>query len=196
MNTTKSIFNPMQLGAIGALGVLLLLINFGSGTLIVLITGIMASGAFLMAFFGPLMYVVSRLTINRFGSSTLVGLVYSIIALGFPIMGPPGFFPKILTGIGYGLVTDVVFSLCSRRKKLASTTAGALSDLFGMAILLITFKVFLPSDISAKTLALFMGKLPIVIVLLMILGGIGGYVGWLIHNGIQNRAIVRKLQEK
>lgn len=190
----SSIFTPVRLGAIGALGVLLLLINLGTGTLVVLVTGIMAAGAFLMTFFGPMMYVISRLIIGRFGTGTLAGLVYSLIALGFPIMGPPGFVPKLLTGIGYGLITDAVFAIWQRKEKIASMIAGILSDLLGMGILLVTFRVFLPPAISEKTFALFLGKLPMVIVLLVILGGAGGFVGWLIYNEIRNRAIVRRLQ--
>lgn len=190
----SSIFAPARLGAIGALGVLLLLINLGTGTLIVLVTGVMAAGAFLMTFLGPMMYVVSRLIIGRFGAGTLVGLVYSVIALGFPIMGPPGFIPKLFTGIGYGLITDAVFALCQRREKIASVTAGILDNLLGMGILLVTFKLFLPPAMSEKTFKMMLGKLPMFIAVLIILGGVGGFVGWLIYSGIRNRAVIRRLQ--
>lgn len=190
----SSLFSPARLGTIGALGTLLLIINLGTGTLVVLVTGVMAAGVLLMTFFAPMMYVISRLIINRFGAGILVGLVYSVIALGFPIMGPPGFVPKLLTGVGYGLITDTVFALLRHREKIASVMAGLLDNLLGMGILLATFKLFLPPTISEKTFKLLLGKLPMFIAALIILGGVGGFVGWLIYNGIRNRAIVRRLQ--
>lgn len=191
---TSSIFAPARLGAIGALGVLLLVINLASGTLLVMATGVMAVGAVLMAFFGPMIFAVSRLVIRRFGAATLVGLVYSVIALGSPIMGPPGFVPKVFMGVGTGLATDAVFTLLHRRERIASVTAGIVSNFLGMAILLATFKLFLPPAMSEKTFGMLVGNLPLVIPMFVVLSGIGGFVGWLIYNGIRNRAIIRRLK--
>jgi hypothetical protein len=190
----SSIFAPARLGAIGALGVLLLIINLASGTLVVMTTGVMASGFLLMAILGPMMFVASRLIIGRFGAATLVGLVYSVIALGFPIMGPAGFVPKLLIGVGDGLAADAVFAVLHRREKTASVIAGILSNLSGMAILFITFKLFLPPAMLEKTSEMLLGNLSMVIAMLVLLSGIGGFLGWLIYNKIRNRAIIRRLQ--
>jgi hypothetical protein len=186
-----SLFNPVKLGAIGALGILILVVNLLTGTLVVMATGIMASGAFLMMILGPLLYVLSRLILPKFGAATLVGLVYGVASLAFPIMGPPGFFPKLIIAAGEGFGVDIVFLIIKNKDKLASIIAGLVGDYLAMFFLVGSFKLFLPPAVSEG----FLKMLPAVLIAILFLGTLGGYLAWLIFQKIKDRKVIVKLQQ-
>lgn len=188
----SSLFTPIRLGVIGALGVLTLLINLATGTVVVLATGVIAAGGVVMATFQPMMMVLSRLILPRFGSATLVGTVYGVLALGVPILGPPGFLPKLVITLAAGLATDGIFQLFRNQHRRAAVVASIGSAYTTFLIMLAAFTLVLPENIPT-----IFTKTPMLIgalVAVLPLGALGGYLGWLIFDRIKERELILRLR--
>lgn len=188
--TEKISWNTTRLGAISALGVLLFIINALTGMLIVLATGIPAGGAVIMLFIVPMMLVLYAFLIPLFPSCTIASLVWGILALAVPILGPPGFLPKIIITIAFGLGCDIPMFFLRKREKLATVISSWGSTYSGAIVNAIIFILFLPSELIAKALPLFWPVMGLIVVF----SPLGGLCGWKIFDKIRERAIVVRLR--
>lgn len=186
----ESIFRPVQLAVAAAMGVLILLVNLAIGVPIIEATGIPASGGFVMYFFFTLITVFTRLVFNRFGGATLAAFIFSVLALAAPILGPPGFLPKIILAVVFGLLVDVSFVIFPNNEKAASILAGLLYPYVGLGAILLIFYLFLPPEPFAALLSV----VPIFLAINWILGILGGLTGWWIYDRIRNRAVIQRIQ--
>lgn len=183
-------WNITQLMAAGSVGALMAAF-FIIGASISAVIGILGAGGIISAIFSGILFAFCCLAIRRFGSATLTGFVFSICALPFPILGPSGFLPKILIGTSAGLAVDLIYFLFKKREKIAATIIGA-----GSAVLItfefigLTLLFSIPG--AKKTAGLFFSTHAIFIFLLM--GGIGGYIGYIVFNKLRNTAVIRRIQ--
>jgi len=183
-------WNATRLGAASAWGVLGFVLNVGIGLPIILATGIPAGAFPVMLFLFPMMVIMCGLLIPLFPSCTIAMAVWLILALSVPIMGPPGFLPKIIVGVGAGLVLDVFLLFLRNRERIASIVGGLLVDIVALALAASIFYFFLPAEAAMK----FIKLLTLAFVLAVILGPAGGFVGWKIFDRIRDRAIVVRLR--
>ena len=143
-----------------------------------------------MVFILPMMIAICGLIIPVFPSCTVAMTVWIILALSVPIMGPPGFLPKLIVGIGVGFAGDILFMFLRRKDKLTSVLGGLLVDIVGIALAGLIFYFFLPQELAMK----FIQLIPVAFVLAVILGPLGGLTGWKIFDKIRDRAIVARLR--
>ena len=186
----KSIFSPVQLAVVAAMAVLMFLIFLATGNLIVEATGIPVSGGFAMFFLFTLVAVFTRLVLNRFGSATLMALVFGILGLSAPLLGPPGFFPKLIIIVVIGLMFDISFAILGKWEKTASVIAGLLHCYLGLGTIILIFELFLPP----VALAAFLTLVPYFLAIIWIEGILGGLIGWWIYNRLRNRAVIQRIQ--
>jgi len=183
-------WNATRLGAAAAMGVLAFLINLVTGMLIVTATGIPAGGAPLMAFICPMILVLIALLIPFFPSATLASAVWGVLALAAPIVGPPGFLPKLIAFVAMGLACDIPMWFLRSREKIASIVSGLTTDFGIFAVGITVFVLFLPPELAGK----FIEIVHIVLIACVVLGPIGGLTGWKMFDVIRNRAIVVRLR--
>lgn len=188
----KISWNTTRLSAVAALGVLGFIINVGIGLPIIMATGIPAGAFPVILFVFPVMVILCGLIIPLFPSCTIAMAVWLTLALSVPIMGPAGFFPKIIVGISAGLSADILFLFLKEKRKLLGTIGGAGVDIAALLITVVIFSIFLPPNMSSK----FTELLPKAFILALLLGPIGGIIGQKIFEKIQNRAIVVRLRGK
>jgi hypothetical protein len=189
-DTHRSIFRPIQLAAAASLGVLIFLLNLATGTLIVQATGIPVSGGFVMFFLFTAVAVFARLIFGRFGGATLAAIVFGVLGLGAPVLGPPGFFPKVIIVLVLGLLVDISFALVRNKPKVSSMLAGILVCYAGLGAILLIFKVFLPP----QPYAAFFKIVPYFLAVNWAEGIVGGLLGWFIYNKLKDRQVVRRVQ--
>lgn len=184
------IMKTSQLITAAGIGALYAIFSLIGGSITALV-GIPAVGGVVTTFFGAIFFVLSCLVIKRFGAATITGFVYSIVALGLPVMGPPGFLPKIVIGALAGLVADILYVLLKRKEKVAVIGIGAISQItIAFANLGFGFLFSIPG--IEKLAKLFLSV--VTISALLIIGGIGGLIGYIIFNKLRNTAVVRKIQ--
>lgn len=186
----KSLFHPKYLGILAVLGALLILINLMTGTFIVMATGIFVAGAFVMFSIHSFFLAFTRLLIKRFWSATIMSTVIAVLALATPIVGPPGFAPKIPILILIGLSTDIVFSFLKKRELLASIIFGLVYGLITPVLVVLAFKLFLPPPAVEKFLKIF----PILLGIAWAEGILGGYIAYTVYKKIESYPLIRRIQ--
>jgi hypothetical protein len=186
----KKPWNITKLIATGSLGVLLLVLSLGGAT-IASVTGIPGTSGIINMFVSGIMFVVCVLLIRKFGAATIMSFIYSVLALPLALYGTPGFLPKVLIGIGIGLIADVLYLGLKRQERVASLVIGGVTQLlipisiiflgrlFGMPGLAELEKLFLSVPMASAVL---------------IIGAIAGYLGWLIYSRIKNSNVVVRIQ--
>lgn len=183
---------PIRLGAIGALAVLLLLVEMVIALPIILATGVIGAAGFIMLLLGPMILVLSRLILNRFGSATLVGLVFGILVLGLPVLGPPGFIFKLLIMLVAGLGADIGFVFLRNHENQSALLSGVISAYLVAAMVFGTFKLFLPTNVpnvfSNPTAVI------VLVILLTPLGLLAGYFARKIYDLIKDREIIQRVR--
>jgi len=186
----KKGWTTTKLIAAGSLGALRLITAL-PGAAIAGVTGIpFLSGAinFLSA---GILYSITCLIIPKFGAATLMASIFSILAIPLPLMGPPGFLPKVILGAVYGLLADIVFLFLKKKKRLASVAIGSISSAFAPIVSLgLGYYLGLPGAIDLIKMFF---KLEIFISG-AIVGAIAGYLGWLIYSKIENTTIIKRVQ--
>jgi len=186
----KSKWSIIKLGAVAAIAILDLLGGI-TGGIIQSALGIPGAAGIIMIFYGPLIYVLCGLLIQKFGAITLMMFIFSVFALPLPALGTPGFLPKILIAVIIGLVADLVFKIFREKEKIAVLIIGAISPpLFQLSIYGVSFLFGVP---GIERLAKFLFS-PITILGIMIVGVIGAYLGYLIYQKIENTAVVKRIQ--
>jgi len=185
-------WNATRLAAAAAIGALLFIINVCTGMLIVIATGIPLAGAIIMGLFVGIIIALTELILPIFPSATIMTLVYGILAIPTPISGPPGFLPKVLIVASAGFVADVVMSFFRKNEKIGVIISTIIASVVAFIIFLLAFYIFLPKDLFAKFFSVF----HILLVVCVIEGAIGAYIGWIIFDKIKDRNIVKRLRGK
>ena len=181
-------WNVTKLIAAGSLGVLMLVLNL-LGVGIPAVTGIPMSSV-INGLVGPALVMISLFVIDQFGALTIVEFVYSIMALPFPLTGTPGFLPKVPIAIVGGLIGDALYVLLRGNKRIASIVIGGVNILyFTVAVTEVGRRLGIPG--IERTAELLYSPLVIVAVLI---GAIGGYLGWLVYSRIKDTAVVVRIQ--
>lgn len=187
-------WNTTKLMAAGSLGALAFIMNVATGMLVVLVTGVPGSGGLVMALIFPIIIVLTCFIIPIFPSMFITGMVFSVLSLAVPILGPPGFLPKILVVALAALSADAVASSFRKffreKEKLTSITVTITSGIVLMLLLAVVFKLFLPSDISS----LFLSRLPMFLGGSVIIAPVGAYIGYLIYKKLENTSVVKRIQ--
>ncbi|MDD4989883.1 MAG: hypothetical protein PHW31_01070 [Candidatus Pacebacteria bacterium] len=178
-----------KLITIGGLGVIMVLAGL-LGNALVAITGIPGVGSFINSFLGVIVYAFCALLIRKFGAVAIMGVVYGILALPLPSMGTPGFFPKILIAGMVGLTVDLVYQIFKKKEKLAAIIIGIDVNIIGILILAGFFKIFKVPG-AEKFIKIFVSPL---IAVMIILGILGGLVGYLILKKIKHTSVVKRIQ--
>ena len=181
--------NLTKLAALVSLSVIYLLFGLlGSG--IQVLIGVPGAAGIIMGLMSAMCMVLSNLIMRRFGAATIMTCIYSILALPLPLLGTPGFFPKILVATGGGLIADVVFLIFRKSERLAAIFTGAIGQLaiallfFGLGVL------FNMPGIEAVIKILLMSC-----VALTIMGAVGGVIGLYVYRKIENTALIRRIQK-
>lgn len=186
----KAGWNVTKLVSAGALGVLLLVLSLG-GAAIAGVTGIPGSSGIINVFVSGAMFALCCLVIRRFGAATIMGFVYSVLAIPLPLFGTPGFVPKILLGISSGLLADVIFLILRRNERIASLAVGAATQLLISLGIVVTGRLFgMPGIEQFEKIAFS----PVGIIAAIVIGGIAGFLGWLIYSRIRDTAVVVRIQ--
>ena len=182
-------WNITKLIAIASLTVIYLIFGF-IGSSLQAATGIIGAAGAAMIILGPIVIVFCCLLIRKFGTATILMSIYGVLVLPLPIMGTPGFLPKLGIAFGAGLIADVTYLFFKKRDKLASFLVGATSESFiGYSILWLGLMFSLPGiDIMAKAL------LSPIAILVPIIGGLGGCLGYLAYNKLKNTSVIRRIQ--
>ena len=182
-------WNITKLIVAGSLGVVYLILALPGGA-IAAITGLPGAGGITNIFFGAITVTFCCLLIRKFGAATIMLFVFSICAIPLPLLGTPGFLPKVLIGISAGLIADSVYILLRRREKIAAIAIGVVTmSIMGLEILGLGLLFNLP---GVERLAKFL-TVP-VIVSTVIIGALGGCVGYIILNKLRNTAVVKRIQ--
>ena len=177
-----------QLTAVGAFAVLYLIFGlFGSA--IHAFTGIPGLEGLFMAFIAGGLYVFVSELVPRFGATTLVGCIYGVLALPLPLLGTPGFFPKVLTGLAAGLTADIVSCLLRRFKWLRAALTGGIT-----LIVLTTFYVGLGYLMQMPGIERTLKVLVPAGTLICVLGLLGGLFGEWLFGKVDSTAVVRRIR--
>ena len=185
----KKGWTTIKLITTGSLAVLFLIISLLGGV-INATTGIPIMGGAINSFVTPAMTVLCLLIINKFGSATLMLAIVGILELPFPLTGTPGFLPKILILIIAGLFADSVFSLDKNKKLACISIGGPMMVYLGWSIVLLGRLFNMPGVDRAAQLA----SSPPIIVLGLIMGSVGSYLGYLVYQKVKETSIVKRIQ--
>lgn len=178
-----------KLIATGGLAVVFLVLSLAGGA-IVAITGVPGAGGIINIFVWGMMLAFCCLLLRKFGAATIMGFIYSICVIPLPLLGTPGFLPKIIIGILAGLIADCLYAPLKKREKVAVLVVGAIpSTLIGLAILGLGILFSIP---GVEKFARFLS--PVVAFISLLIGALGGYVGYLIFKKLQDTAVVRRIQ--
>ena len=185
----KRVWTTTKLVAAVSLAALTLILSLlGAG--IVAVTAIPLMGGLINVFVATIMIMLCLFVIDQFGAVTIRNIVLGILQLPFPLNGTPGFLPKVPILILQGVIIDVLYLLLKRNELIASVVIGGLSQLYiGVAVVEVGRLFGMPG--IEQTSKLLYSPLVIAVVLL---GAIGGYLGYLIYEKIKDTAVVRRIQ--
>jgi len=181
--TTKII----SLGSLAALNLALSLL----GSTIQTATGIPGSGGVFNALQGGIIVALCVLLIDRFWTLTIFGLIFSTLAIPFPIMGTPGFLPKILIGIGSGFIADIVYIALRKNPRIASFGTSGILQL-GVLLFIVGIGTLFNIPGIDQTRELFLS--PVLLSVLFVLSGGAGLIGYLIFRRLENTPAVLRIR--
>ncbi len=181
---------PSVLGVVAAFGVLLFLVNVSTGAVIATATGVPALGGVVMFFLLPAIVLTGALVINRPWTCTLICFVYSLLILISPVLGPPGFFPKSIIGILFGIILDLGYYPLRRKPLAAALTAGVVFGYAGFGAIYAIFALFLPAAAFEK----FQGFAWVFLSVNWLEGLLAGLFAHKVFSQIRNRKIVFSLR--
>lgn len=184
-STTKII----AAGSFGVLGFVLALFEAG----IVSATGIALAGGVLGVLAEPLLRLLCCHVIDRFGAATVMGIVLGLLAIPISFQGPPGFLPKVITQVIGGLGTDIMYILLKKNPKIASPIIGGINRLVFFYLIIQIGRIFQMPGIEEAAKAF--TSIP-VISAAVIVGAIGGFLGWVIYSKIKDTNVVIRIQGK
>lgn len=186
----KKGWTTTKLIAAGSFGALRLVLSL-PGVVLAAITGIpFLQGAINFPIIA-IMFAITPLVIGEFGAVIVMALVVNILAIPLPLIGPPGFLPKIVVGVAYGIVADIVYALLKRNKKLAAIAVGAVIDGFAPVI---DFSMWSLLSVPGAAEAARVFLSPIYIVIGFMFGGVFGYIAWFIYTKLRNTTVIKRIQ--
>lgn len=186
----KTKWNVTKLIAVGSLAVLLVVLELGGGA-IAGVTGIPGTSGFFNAIVEEMLVVICLFVIDEFGAATLMRLILGILVLPLPIIGTPGFLPKIAIAGVIGLISDVLYLPLKRYKWVAACVIGAVSEIYyAPAIVAIGRLVGMPGVEEMAQLMLS----PLILVGALVIGAISGLLGWVIYSRIRDTAAVIRIR--
>jgi len=183
-------WNITKLIAIASLAALYLILNI-AGSVFTTTSGVIGFSGLIFGFVPAMILAFCSLLIRKFGAATILMFILGTLGIPLPIFGTPGFLPKIFICLGIGLSVDIIFLLLRKRPKIAAITLGAVSRIvWGTGMISIGLLFSLPG--IEKYSRLFLN--PVMLLVLIVSGMIGGYLGYLIHTKLQNTSIVKRIQ--
>lgn len=159
----------------------------GSGVQI--LTGVAGGAALVMGVLGAMCMTLSNLIMRKFGAATFMVLIYSILALPLPVIGTPGFFPKIIIATGGGFIADIVFWILRKKITIAALFTGAFGQL---TITILFFSLGVLFKMPGINAVLRLVILSCVVV--FILAIFGGWLGLYVYKKIENTALIKRIQ--
>lgn len=189
----KTSWTLTKLIATGSLGVLCL-ISFLPYIVAKLVFDVTGLPALLGSFLLDMILIPGLFIIDTFGAATLGITIFAILSLPLPLLGPPGFFPKILLGIIYGLPIDLLFLMLRKKERLAAFVIGIGVTLSQGLGLLLIFK-FIPLPGGQAVIQFASSSIGIVTILTVMFfqGVFGTLLGLSIYNRIRNTAVVQRI---
>ena len=184
---------PVVLAVVAGFGVLFTLINFATGAAIATAVGVPAAGGVVMFFLLPAVILLFRHILNRFYAATLVLGVFGFVALATPILGPPGFLPKVLIALAFGMIIDGAYNVTAflgDRLVLRSAIAGIAFGYAGCAVIYLVFMCFLPPE----PFEAFKKLLKLYLVLNLFEGALGGATAAYLYRKVEKRPAIRGFQ--
>ncbi len=180
----------------GSVGVTMLIFSLAGGVLNAA-TGISGIGGLINVFVQGGLTTFVVLTVRQFGSAMVAWLVLTILAIPLPIIGPAGFFFKVLNGLFIGICSDLACWQFRKHERMvgilvggASTASVAIAffvlSLFGIKWLLVAEKV-------SEALLTFPGVI-IFVLLAFIVGMLPGYLGWFIYEKLKGTSVIKRVQ--
>ncbi len=188
MNVTR--LTTVQLTAVGALAMLRIILSL-PGFAFAAITGVPYAQGFVNAPVIGIMYPLVPLLIRRVGAVTLWALIMNILAIPLPLIGPPGFLPKVIVGVAYGLVAEAAYIIFRRNLKVAAIAIGAVS--FGTSPPL-EFYMWSVLGVPGLANAVKWALSPAWIAIGLLAGGFFGWLAYVIYKKVENTAVVRRIQ--
>lgn len=162
-----------------------------AGGMIQAAVGIPGAAGVVMIFWGPMVYVFNCMLIRQFGSVTIMMVFYGIAALPLPVVGPPGFLPKILIGLIAGVVTDTLYFFLRRSKRIAALVIGATNPpLYQLLIFGLGTAFGVPGIERLGRIVLS----PVTIVVIMGAGALGGFLGYDVFDRLKGSSVVKRIQ--
>lgn len=177
------------LGGIAVLDVVLALM----GGAITSMSGIPLAGGVINNLVENCFIVFCLLMIDHFGTGTVFRLVLSIIEVPLPLLGTPGFTPKIFIGLIAGLLADLVYKVLNKNKMLLSFVVGGFSQIW-IIYSTVFFGRLLNIPGIESTVKIMTS--PLLLVGAIVLGGTGGLLGLFMYRKLGNNSIVRRIQGK
>jgi hypothetical protein len=190
----KKGWTTTKLIAAGSMGVLLWVFSIG-GAALAAVVGFFAMSGIINMFVQAAVFTSACLILRKFGAGAITGSVFAILALPLPLLGTPGFLPKVIMGFLVGLVADTTFYLLRRRERLAAFATGAATQ-FILGFLFAGFGRLFGIQ-GFEKFPKFLTTLPgafIPAVIVGLFGGGAGYFGWVIYRKIENACIVKRIQ--
>jgi len=174
----------------GSIGVLYFILSlFGAG--VQAVAGFVGAGGIINSFLTPIMAVICLFVIDQFGAATVMFTVIGILELPFPLTGTPGFLPKVFILTGAGIFVDIMYFFLKRDKKTASLIIGGVLTLYLAFTIVGAGRLFKLPGIEWTAKMLYS---PPVLLLAVVVGALGGFLGYIIYEKIKNTAVVRRIQ--
>ena len=149
------------------------------------------ASAIINIFISSAVVVLTCLIIKKFGAAILMLLIYSVVAIPLPVLGTPGFLPKVIIGLIAGLIADSIYNIFKRNEKVTSIIIGSAVQI-AMGFMILGFGYLFSIPNLEKVIGLFLS--PLIIIATIIIGGFSGYLGYFIYQKIKNKAFIKQLQ--
>ena len=188
----KKGWTTTKLITVGGLAVVRFLARFVIYITILVTTGSLFSGLIALII-APFFVTFTALVINQFGAVTIFSLLSFITDLP-----TPSIFPKVVNFIfvpSAGLTVDILFFLLKKRKQWFGFWGGFIFNFVHVLLAVILyFSIGLP---GAENVPGFITKPSGVVftaLLVSIMGGAFGMLGYLSYQKIKNTAVVKRIQ--
>jgi hypothetical protein len=183
-------WNTTKLIAVGSFAVLIAVLEIGGGV-IAAVTGIPGTSGVIDSFVEEILIVVALFTVNQFGTATITRTILGVLVLPLPVIGIPGFLPKVGIAAIVGIVADLLYFSLKRRKKLASFIVGGASEVCYLFTMIGIGRQFRMPGIEKMVYLMFS---PLGVVGAVLVGGFSGYFGYVFYNKIKDSTVVRRIQ--
>ena len=174
--------------SLSALYVILSVPAFG----LTLISGTPALSGVINTFIQSVVIVLVAFIMQTRGAIVLVATLYGILTLPFPSLGGPGFLPKVVIVFIAGLVTEVIYHLTRKNKKVSAVIMAIIFPLStGVSLIYIGTIAGIPG--MEKTAQLLFS--PILIPYIIVFGLLGLLSLW-IYGKLEKTAVVQRIQHE